>query len=405
PLTITPGVQVQQGQTVHVVVGITNNGDLDAGPFDVQFAYCRQVDTVAPEETPACAEAGQFVSAYFNPVPPITVAGLGIGERVEVEVDLETLNLSPGRYNLQVWIDPPKADRPNGDVKERQEGNNLVASQIFVLGADLVGLAMQAEWVPADDDGDGEPDLNIHGVPVRHVVELRAQFRNAGVLPAGDFHVGFYYARVEEEQQPSAICGEPPNTVCVPGPWFSSVWMHGLDVGADELVTCRWDPHALGLAPGLYILGAYIDAEDTVDEHFELNNVIEIPFELPEPEGRPDVPVGDVDLAAVTLFARRSSSDPDDLRMWSTVANLGLEDVGPFEVAFTYTPLGDPDPVFSIASVPGLAAGETVTLLRTLDITGLPSGYYVVTVIVDPEDLIPELDEENNTQQEKVRLF
>ncbi|UCF09396.1 MAG: hypothetical protein JSW65_04850, partial [Candidatus Bipolaricaulota bacterium] len=85
PLTITPGVQVQQGQTVHVVVGITNNGDLDAGPFDVQFAYCRQVETVAPEETPACAEAGQFVSAYFNPVPPITVAGLGIGERVEVE--------------------------------------------------------------------------------------------------------------------------------------------------------------------------------------------------------------------------------------------------------------------------------------------------------------------------------
>jgi subtilase family serine protease len=140
-------------------------------------------------------------------------------------------------------------------------------------------------------------------------------------------------------------------------------------------------------------------------EQDEDNNRIEILFKL---LGE-DLPDGGAttgaDLEAVSLFARRSASDPDDLRTWATIANVGTEDAGPFEVAFYYTPENDPDPVFSVAQLEGLAVGESVSLLRMFDITGLAPGHYTVGVIADPDDLLAEPNEENNSTETRLRLY
>jgi len=395
PLSIEPSVQVQKGQTIHLTACITNNGDLDAGPFPVQFSYCHLTEATTPEEA-TCIEEGQFITAYFDPTPPIVVPGLAIGETTNVEIDLETVGLAPGRYSIRVAIDPPSGGDAEGVVKERNEANNLVAGQVFVLGADLHVVGAQAQWVPVDEDEDGEVD--------RELVEVQALIRNSGVLPAGQFVVGFYVTRIDPDGADPLSCGQDPNVLCGPGPRFGEVSLHGLDVNTEELVACRLDPEALGLVPGNYILGVYVDADEQVAEHFELNNMLEIAFELPEEAGGPGGEPG-ADLAVLSLFARRSTTSPDDLRVWATLTNIGVADAGTFEVAFYYTPLGDPDPVFSVASVSALAVGETVTLLRSFDATGLAAGRYDVGVIVDPEDAIPETDEDNNAQETELRLY
>jgi len=534
-LAVTPSNQVKQGQGIDLAIAVTNQGDLAAGPFEVSLSYCKMVWGTTPEETVNCAIDGQFVPVAMEAV----LGGLGIGERAVVEFEMETVNLNPGQYFLRIDLDA------GGDVPERNELDNALSTVVLVQGPDLVAQGIQAEWGPVDRDEDGETD--------GEAVYVTAQLSNIGILPAGDFVIGFYYAKVESGTEPTATCLGSSAVPCELSGEFGMIPMEGLDVGAPpptRIVGCRWDPELLGLGPGTYILGVFVDAEDTVREHNELNNRAEIPFELPAPPEAADlaalwleadlvpldenedgvvdrevvdvavrlgnigvVPAGDfviefyyvplepgtqgevtcaedpetlcepgpvfgtvellgldvgaevtarcrlepdrlelakpgtyvlgatidagdwvfeqdeennraellfvlpgppdggtptatgADLVALSLFARRSSSDPDDLRAWATIGNHGIHDVGPFEVAFYYTPENDPDPVFSVANVPGLAAGATVTLLRTFDITGLAAGHYLVGVIADPEDLLHEPNEENNAQETRLRLY
>ena len=188
PLTVTPSNQVKQGQGIDLAIAVTNQGDLAAGPFEVSLSYCKMVWGATPEETVNCAVDGQFV-----PVATETVlGGLAIGEQAVVEFEMETVNLNPGQYFLRVDLDA------GGDVPERNELDNILSTIVLVQGPDLVAQGIQAEWGPVDRDEDGQMD--------GEAVHVTAQLSNIGILPAGDFVIGFYYAKVESGTEPTATC-------------------------------------------------------------------------------------------------------------------------------------------------------------------------------------------------------
>jgi subtilase family serine protease len=392
---------------IAVTLDLANIGAVPSGDFEIEFSY-REITLPSLGRPVVDCDAGgpcEGQDTSFVAYRTVKLLGLDVDEELTVTctLDPELFELQqPGFYTLAAVIDI------NDAVEEEDEENNALETSFLVppalIGADLVPAAFWARMIPFDADDDGHID--------REVIEVTLRIGNQGVIPAGDFEIEFFFASFVPADEPVVDCAENPDADCgASEPVFvvyNTTELLGLDVDREVTVVCTLDPQEYDLErPGIYILGATVDAKDAVLEQNERNNRIEILYKLLAGDDVPDgggVGTG-ADLEVMSLFARRSMSDPDDLRAWATIENVGTEDAPPFEVAFYYTPEHDPDPVFSVAEVEGLAVGESVTLLRRFDITGLAPGHYVVGVIADPEDLLKEPNEDNNTRETKLLLF
>ncbi|TFH07165.1 MAG: hypothetical protein E4H08_09950, partial [Candidatus Atribacteria bacterium] len=277
PLLVEPSTQVHRGQTIRLTPTITNIGDLDAGDFFVRFSY---QNAAAAASTQQVGQSAEFRTAYFSPASDMQVRSLAIGDTAEIPVLLETRDLMPGLYLVQMEIDSALGPSSFGQVQERNEQNNVFATQITILGADLSIIGVETE-----------PDAIVQrGEPL----VLSSTVINTGVTPAGSFTVGFKIFHATADFEPVQIwtCASA-EADCLGPEYFGFVRLPGIDLLVPEIARCVLD--TTDLEAGDYVIQIIVDSENSVGEHNEANNFAEILVtvigEEPIVDGEP--PVGE----------------------------------------------------------------------------------------------------------------
>jgi hypothetical protein len=146
---------------------------------------------------------------------------------------------------------------------------------------------------------------------------------------------------------------------------------------------------------GLHLLDVMADPDDTIPEIKEDNNAA---MELVIVEDDPRRP----DLEPCGFYF--SDSTPDEGQVVSIrlmVFNRGNEDAYNVTVEFTDLVGGMP-PGFLIgrATIPLIKVGYLGN--ATVDWTATPAGFHTIRAVIDPDDVIPELDENNNVAEQDI---
>ena len=373
PLSVAPANSVKRGQTLRLGANLVNLGDVDSGPFDVEFSY-----GYVPQQTPQPGAVSQGVSGQpsgFTRFATVSVRGLAVGKDASVQALLETIDLRPGSYLVRVEIDPVTSDRPAGRVRERVETNNLVDTPILIQGPDLMPLGL--DLVPPSPVAQGDK------------VTLKASLVNLGVEPAGNFVVDFSWCGVVDPT------GLAPELRCHS---VGSVSFPGMSVNNPELV--EWILDTSVLSPGEYLVRVAVDPSDEVQEQNELNNELLVPLVI----------LGGAAESAADLVPSSLSLDSAStgrVRVSARITNQGQEPAGAFVVQFFYEDKSRPAALpqwvlFDVRLAAGLGADETTRLQATL--SNPPCGPFQITVVVDAAGEVGESDEGNNAISKTVVL-
>ncbi|MEW5826129.1 MAG: CARDB domain-containing protein [Candidatus Bipolaricaulota bacterium] len=390
-LVVDPSYAVRRGRSVTLSLCVVNEGDVASGPFQVRFSHCLTPEApLGGLNTAACdTPAGFSVSGFRSAV--VAVPALAAGQQTVVEARLETENLAPGTYVLNIELDYD-AGSPAGRLTEANETNNVVRGALFVVGPDLAVVDLQIE--------PGSPI--VQGTNAR----VSAILSNLGDEAAGQFDVSFFAAPLDG--------GEIPSSGCAVGSGcelelVTSALVPGLAADGFERVVCTLDTSAL--EPGTYVLRAeasLVDVPGKVDEHSIQNNVLEIPVViLPRPD-LAFVLSGDPALAIHILPAPPVPAGVVAAVQF-TVRNDGGTSAGTFRVVARVRPFFEdaeaPWVDFAGADVPGLAAGMETTLALPLlaplvageaERRPLAEGVYEVCVLLDSAGAVAESDETDN---------
>lgn len=376
PVAVAPAYQVGRGQTLRFTANIANLGDLEAGPFAVEFAYCR-----LPEALPVGAEQPCAKPEDFTTFAVASLSGLAVGRRAEAKAVLETTALQPGSYLVRIIIDPTDLTRPIGLVEEQSELNNMMDITVLVQGADLIPIALVLE----------PPSPVVQGT----VVKVTATVINAGVEPTGKFDVNFYWCKLAG----ATSCQRGAEFVS-----FGGVSFPGIAVNNPEPATVEWDTKQLEPGGGAYLIKVVIDPpsaerpQGQVLEQNELNNVLVSQEILVI--AKPDlVPL------AITLEEGHAVVQGERVITSVTLTNSGYLDSPELKVGFFYQALGGQVWVpFGFVTLPGLKIREQATATMGLETEKLDPGDYRIKAVLDPDGAIDELSEENNEISTELRI-
>jgi len=400
-IMIEPSTSVHRGQTIRITPCVGNYGDLDAGPFLVRFSYQNQFDA-------ATAQVDEFRTAFFSPGSDMQVRSLAIGETAEIPVLLETKDLLPGQYLVQIEIDPSLDDTISGQVRERNETNNLLSTQVSILGPDLAPLDLYT--IPS----------GVIDQSAINEIEVVSTILNSGVAPAGEFTVKFELLAVDElGVVPSRVYTCDGEVGCADDGYFGQVTLPGIGTLVPEQVRCSIDLEDSDLEPGQYVVRILVDCDGDltpegvcagkVAEHNELNNFLDLPIVISG--------VRATDLTVTEIVVQ--PDEDDELIIRATIENLGIETAAAFDafLRMTHYPAQCPDEAETCPEVvyaapilvPGLGGFESFEIRWTLEpelLQALPAGEYTIEVSADCDGdfdegvcvgHIEESDEANNS--------
>lgn len=409
-VSIEPSTQVHRGQTIRFTPTITNIGDLDADDFFVRFSYQNMSDAASAA---LIGQQAEFRTAYFSPDSSMQVRSLAIGETAEIPVLLETRDLAPGQYLIQMEIDPADGSSTAGQVVERNESNNILSSQIAILGPDLAALDLYT--VPGGVVDQSQIDS----------IDVVSTIINSGVAPAGEFTVKFQLLSIDETGSvPIRVhtCGESGD--CGTPEFFGEVTLPGIGTLVPEQVRCSLDLSSVDLEPGQYIIRVLVDCQGgigldgtclgQVAEHNELNNLLEIPVVV--------TGIRAVDLAVSDLVVAPVEESASVFTFTATVANLGVKAANAFNTVLRLfgvaSDCDDDNPrnceiaVYAeTIQIPGLDGHASYDVVWTVDLSAVDrsalelGASYIAQVDVDCDEIsaagcqghIEESDEANNS--------
>jgi subtilase family serine protease len=360
-LTFEPPSPVSVQDTVLITAAVQNTGDRDASPFEVVFSYC-----FLPEGRTSCPTG--FVELEgrlsFDGVLP-----KGSERRFTQELDIPALGLLPGHYLIKVTVDPPTPDQPAGRIEEQDEANNELVAALFIQGPELFPTSLSFE-----------PALPRLG----DAVKVTATVKNAGVGTAYNAEVAFF----------------------VDGARFALTTVT-VEQDQEVLVEGVLKTDAFDLGVGVHTVRVIVDPDNRIAERDETNNEIRTALTLQPPVPRR------AELHPKRLVVNPSSPieiDPErSLTVLAEIVNTGEIEAQGFEVAFFYRATGRvrwvPLTCTAHCTIQSLAPGSGATAQGELALADLEPGNYELLVIVDPDDRVPELDEENNTMRSSFTLL
>jgi large repetitive protein len=147
------------------------------------------------------------------------------------------------------------------------------------------------------------------------------------------------------------------------------------------------------LAPGLYTIGAIADSSDQVLERDEANNALA--------GNTINVTAPQVDLVVQGVTSPLLAKNAKPINLGATLANQGL-DAAPSATVRWYlssdaTITADDLPLGSVAAEPLAPGASTTTGLAVRIPNTVPEGNYFIGAIVDPDNVVGETDNANNT--------
>jgi subtilase family serine protease len=378
-LVVDPSSAVRRGRTVALSICVTNEGDAASGPFNVRFTHCLtpEVSANQPSMSPCDTLAGYSAQGLYPSI--VAVPALASGEQTTVTTRLETEELAPGVYFLNVELDYDSSSS-QGIVAESNEMNNLVQGSVFVVGPDLALVDLQMT----------PPSPVPHG----QVVQAAAIVSNLGEEAAGQLDVSYYVTPVQPDGTPTTGCtgGTDCATVLV-----TRVLIPGLAVNGFERIVCNLDTS--NLAPGSYVLRAVaelVDVPGKVPENSLLNNALELPFTVSETQGGGLQGPVDLVLQATHVLPNYIAIGETGLA-WVLVSNEGPVAVGPFDVSFMFTD-SDNTTMTLVAHFTGtVEPGATDVRIQTEFPTGeFSAGDVTLSTTIDPAHQLPETNLNNN---------
>lgn len=268
-------------------------------------------------------------------------------------------NIVPGDYYAIAEVDFA------GAIQEADENNNYGVSPDLaeVTGADVVAAAVDAEGNFAFRGG---------------MLQVLATIRNTGGAATGDF---FYAFHLSENELINSLTD----------PLLGELGPISLDAGESIQVTHSL-PVPAGLAAGPYYLGLIADSQSAVTEEFESNNINRTQRQL-------EVRDPAEDFTAAEIRVPSTGAAGESIVVARTIVNAGnapgmveydvyLSDDATIDPAVD-TPLGN-------GTLQLTAFEEDVGVDNVRIPPTIQAGRYYVGYVIDPNDVVAELDETNN---------
>lgn len=327
------------GQQVNVQAVVFNHGETGARDVVVQF-----MDVTEGNPRPIGA--------------PQVIPRLAPGTSGSVLVVYDTTG-KEGERTLQVAVDP------NNFIQESDETDNTADFTVIVApppAPNLVALSSNIEFDPVDPvDG--------------NLVAVRATVINNGNATATDIVVQF-----------SDVTGGMPE------PIGQARLIDSLQPGESGAVEVSYDTTG---KQGERRIEFLIDPSDTVEESDEADNKAVAVLSVAPPPA-PNLVMSEDNIS----FTPAEPTDGTEVTIAATVLNDGLQDVGMVDVAFFDVTNGTPQAIGETQTISGIAAGGSGEAAVAYDTTG-KEGERTIRVVVDPSELVPEMDETDN-EAEKV---
>ncbi len=284
---------------------------------------------------------------------------------VEGVLRTDAFGLGVGVHTLRVVVDPD--DR----IPERDETNNEIRTALTLQPP----VPRRAELHPKRLVV--TPSSPIELSPEGRLT-VQAEVVNTGEVAAEGFDVAFFY-----RQKGRARWRPLPCTTNCP---IASLAPGSGAVAQAELALA-------GLEPGAYELLVRVDPDDRVPELDETNNAMQSAFTLVAAR-RPDLTL---DPARVRIEPSLQVERGATVRVRAVVVNAGEGPAGPFRVEFSWRRVEEEAfTVFGRLELAGLDLGAEAPVEAALETAALRPGLYELRVVVDPDDVVPELDETNN---------
>ncbi len=345
----------------------------------------RGPDTVPRTTVSYSLSSGFDVS--FNDIPLDSVvvagprgAGIGAGATLTVTRTFDVPQfLKPGQYHIGMIVDA------GNQIPETDEGNNVARTATRTVLTTPANL-------------EGQPDLVALGVsgpartePGRPLLVSASVGNPSNADVSRPFNVGLFLSPDQFGSNTSAI-------------FLAELFLDQLAAGQTRVVTARVPLPFL--EPKKYYLGAIVDAQNAIFESNERNNktVSVQPMVATTPEFLLRLP----DLAIATAVGpTATTSAGQSVNIAATVKASG-ETGERFRFAISvfvstrssFDPRHPDTTVRRIRRFEGLelAAGQSKTFPATLRLpSDLAAGSYRIGFYVDPDDVIAEANEQNNT--------
>jgi len=350
-----PPSPIGVGTPLVVSAVVRNAGDIDTDRFRIRFSVLQD-----QSEGGSIAQPVEVTSATQD------VAGLARSASRVIQATFATDDWPEGAYELRIRVDPPLSGEAgdNGEVDELDELNNeMIVS--FTIGAP----AGEEPAGPTDAPNLAFVDLSVSpstSVDVGAPLQISGSVINRGREPAGPFRITLQWLG------PSGR-----------GYTVLSQDVTGLGVGESIALTPVTIQTAFPM--GTYRLVGTVDARHTVQEQSEADNERTIEVTVGGGAGLlPDL------VPVVVRFVPSSGVEVgDQVIAYVTVRNQGPLAVGPFSIAFT---TADGTDYIGRDGLGPLAEVEVPYPLRPAS-----AGSYEVSILVDPDDVIGESNEENNS--------
>lgn len=319
---------------------IRNTGEADTGPVRVACrvngdAYPFTDGVEAGEIVFANISGGGYAQAYFS------------------------LNLPEGNYTVSICIDPENT------VEESNEGNNVIAKSVRVLPSGFQGVDLSI----SESSISFQPVEGQEGLPVK----ITADVRNSGDCDARDVTVALYDGDSDGSAQMLARHVFPT--------------IRAQESGRLTLTA--------EFSRGDHLISLVIDPEGMQDEISTTNNRVSRKLYIHPAEAVVDLETAREDI----WFDPPAPEEGQMVKVYCKVRNKGTVDLKNVPVCVCY---GNPDiemrpldqryPRFII---PSIDAGCSTTLILYYDTTQRV-GSHVVTVLVDPDNIFHEAQEDNN---------
>jgi subtilase family serine protease len=341
-IVLDPPSTVTHGDEVEIHARIMNTGGRNASDFEVS-AYYRPL-----------REGERWL--LLQTLTDVDVVASQQGY-IELTFTMATTDLELGTYEIRVV-----ADSAN-QISEVDELNNSLQTTLTVVASasgmpDLQPISLSYEPINPGTADDTLP------------WNVSAEVENTGDADAGPFSVVFL----------------------VDGQEFDRKFLFVLPVGGSSTLVGELDPYELSLGPGTYEITVQVDPENQADEQDEANNSITGSLTLQSPELHP---TGlSFDKSVVRL--------DEEVRVSVGVANSGEGTAKDVEVSFF---VGETR--FATSKVALLGQGQEVTVTGLLDPEklGLSPSVYPIRVVIDPRNLLQELDEANNEMVRSMTIL
>jgi subtilase family serine protease len=341
---LEPPSTVTRGEDVEIHARVMNTGQRSADSFSIGFFYRLQ------------NVAGSWILLD-------TIEGVSLApsqqDFLDVAYTLDTLDVELGTYEIRVVADVAN------QIPEVDELDNELVTTLTLVTSSL-----------------GLPDLQ----PVR--------VAHAPTNPASSDDILPWTVTALVRNQGEAQAGAFSVVFLVAGEEFGRKFLFALPADGSTEVVAELDPYALGLEHGTFPITVRVDADDQVNEQDEGNNTITSSLTLLSPELFPTAL--EFDKSIVHL--------DEEVRVSVEICNDGNGPAKGVEVSF-YIDLVR----FETKEIEFLGRGLTARVDGILDpeklgLTDAPK-VHEVRAVVDPNNLLNELDEANNTMTRTLTIL